>query len=128
MVDRAQNEIVSVAVVLHQSGFPQIEHGRFFETLLYPTLLIIRTFSPSESTDCQQLICLRDCGAVKHDFLLTNVRFHRFLTGRKWAAFEPGDGRPDSGAWNAERPRAAVLEIHFYACVDEPWLRWQDTS
>lgn len=83
MVDRAQNEIDSVAVVLHQSGFPQIEHGRFFETLLYPTLLIIRTFSPRESTDCQQLICLRDCGAVKHDFLLTNVRFHRFLTGRK---------------------------------------------
>jgi hypothetical protein len=70
VVDRAQNEIDSVAVVLHQSGFPQIEQGRFFETLLYPTLLIIRTFSLSESTDRQQLICLRDRGAVKHDFFV----------------------------------------------------------
>lgn len=34
--DRAQNEIVSVVVVLHQSGFPQTMHGRFFDTRLYP--------------------------------------------------------------------------------------------
>jgi hypothetical protein len=26
--------------VLHQSGFPQILHGRFFETLLYPVAVI----------------------------------------------------------------------------------------
>lgn len=39
-MDRAQNDIVSVAVVLHQSGFPQIQHGRFFETLLYPVAII----------------------------------------------------------------------------------------
>jgi hypothetical protein len=39
--DRAQNEIVSVVVVLHQSGLPQMMHGRFFVTRLYPVMLAI---------------------------------------------------------------------------------------
>ncbi|MBX7062903.1 MAG: hypothetical protein K1X52_14710 [Pyrinomonadaceae bacterium] len=38
---RAQNEIASVAVVLHQSGFPQMPHGRFFVTRLYPVPVIL---------------------------------------------------------------------------------------
>jgi len=39
-VDRAQNDIVSVTVVLHQSGFPQIMHGHLREARLYPVALI----------------------------------------------------------------------------------------
>jgi hypothetical protein len=51
-VDRAQNDIVSVAVVLHQSGFPQIQQGRFFETLLYPVGIIPSLFP----MNCQPLV------------------------------------------------------------------------
>jgi hypothetical protein len=53
-VDRAQNDIASVAVVLHQSGFPQIPHGRFFETLLYSVAIIPDLFRTP--MNCLQLV------------------------------------------------------------------------
>lgn len=49
-VDRAQNEIVSVAIVLHQSGFPQMQHGRPFETRVYTVA------TPAIYTRCQPLV------------------------------------------------------------------------
>ncbi|MGE3467551.1 MAG: hypothetical protein AB7J13_11530, partial [Pyrinomonadaceae bacterium] len=52
-VERAQNDIVSVAVVLHQSGFPQIPHGRLLDTRLYPVAVMLRIpFSTMPSAAC----------------------------------------------------------------------------
>lgn len=70
--------MVSIAVVLHQSGFPQILHGRFFETRLYPAVVItssslVLTFRPPP-------VSLIDAGKVSggHHTMTTKAKGRSF--------------------------------------------------